>query len=74
MTDPVAPFNFSMVKPVSLFELSVHAKLICVAETAVAANAVGAAGTVGVTVPRGVATELSFVYGELPASLNAVTR
>src|SRR5688572_23832039 len=33
----------SMRKPVSLFELSVHRRLICVAETAVAVSPVGAA-------------------------------
>ena len=39
------PTQRSMLKPVSLLELSVHDTLICVAETAVPARLLGAFGT-----------------------------
>ena len=39
------PVQRSMLKPVSLLELSVHDRLICVAETAVPTRLLGAFGT-----------------------------
>ena len=74
MTVQVAPFNRSTLYPVSLFALSVQTNPICELEEAAATSEVGAAGAVGVTTTPGVLTALSFVYGELPALLNAATR
>ena len=59
--------DLSILKPVSLFELSVHDTFICVVETADAAGFVGGFGIV-----TGGACVVAFtddVYAELPAPL-----
>jgi hypothetical protein len=44
---PPVPSLRSILNPVSLFELSAHARLICVAESATAKRLLGAAGGAG---------------------------